>query len=73
MRNILVVVDMQKDFINGALGTAEAQAIVEPVIEKMKSYQKSDIYLTREMRQSLYKSSWQVFARISASSAMPCC
>lgn len=48
MRNILVVVDMQKDFIDGALGTAEAQAIVEPVIEKMKSYQKSDIYLTRD-------------------------
>ncbi len=26
--NILVVVDMQKDFVNGALGTAEAVAIV---------------------------------------------
>ena len=48
MRKILVVVDMQKDFIDGALGTREAQAIVEPVLEKMKSYRKSDIYLTRD-------------------------
>jgi nicotinamidase-related amidase len=28
---ILVVVDMQKDFVDGALGTAEAVATVEPV------------------------------------------
>lgn len=28
MRKILVVVDMQKDFIDGALGTKEAQAIL---------------------------------------------
>ena len=28
MRNILVVIDMQKDFIDGALGTKEAQEIV---------------------------------------------
>lgn len=48
MRKILVVIDMQKDFIDGALGTAEAQAIVQPVIEKMKSYDKADIYVTRD-------------------------
>lgn len=48
MRKILVVVDMQKDFIDGSLGTKEAQAIVTPVIEKMKSYEKSDIYVTRD-------------------------
>lgn len=48
MRKILVVVDMQKDFIDGSLGTKEAQAIVNPVIEKMKSYGKSDIYVTRD-------------------------
>lgn len=48
MRKILVVVDMQKDFIDGSLGTKEAQDIVNPVIEKMKSYKKSDIYVTRD-------------------------
>ena len=31
---VLVVVDMQKDFIDGALGTAEAETIVPKVREK---------------------------------------
>ena len=48
MKRLLVVVDMQKDFIDGSLGTEEAQAIVNHVIKKMKSYEKSDIYLTRD-------------------------
>ena len=35
---ILVVVDMQKDFIDGALGTPEAQAIVPKVAQLIKDY-----------------------------------
>ena len=35
---VLIVVDMQNDFIDGALGTPEAQAIVPNVIEKVKQY-----------------------------------
>ena len=31
MKKILIVVDMQKDFINGSLGTKEAEAIVQKV------------------------------------------
>ena len=38
MRRILVVVDMQKDFVNGALGTKEAVAIVPAVVDKSCSY-----------------------------------
>ena len=38
MRDYLIVVDMQNDFIDGALGTAEAQAIVENVAEKIKGF-----------------------------------
>ena len=34
-RKILVVVDMQNDFIDGALGTAEAQAIVPAIIARI--------------------------------------
>ena len=34
---LLVVVDMQKDFVDGALGTLEAQAIVDNVVEKVKA------------------------------------
>lgn len=35
---VLVVVDMQNDFIDGSLGTAEAAAIVPAVMEKIRSF-----------------------------------
>lgn len=35
MKNILIVVDMQNDFIDGTLGTKEAVAIVPKVEEKV--------------------------------------
>ncbi|MCM1135335.1 MAG: cysteine hydrolase [Clostridium sp.] len=34
----LIVVDMQKDFITGSLGTQEAQKILPKVIEKVENY-----------------------------------
>lgn len=37
MEEVLIVVDMQNDFIDGALGAKEAQAIVPNVAEKSKS------------------------------------
>lgn len=37
---ILVVVDMQNDFIDGVLGSPEAQAIVPNVIKKIAEYDK---------------------------------
>ena len=39
MAKVLVVVDMQNDFISGSLGTKEAQAIVPAVVEKIRKYQ----------------------------------
>lgn len=36
--NVLVVVDMQNDFIDGALGTAEAQAIVPNVVDYINNF-----------------------------------
>ena len=36
MKKLLIVVDMQKDFIDGALGTEEAMKIVEPVAVKIR-------------------------------------
>lgn len=38
MQNVLVVVDMQNDFIDGALGTKEAVAIVSNVKEKIENF-----------------------------------
>ena len=34
----LIVVDMQKDFVTGTLGSAEARAIVPAVVEKLDSF-----------------------------------
>lgn len=48
MKKILVVVDMQNDFIDGALGTKEAVAIVPSVIRKIRSYSKETVYSTRD-------------------------
>ena len=44
MRNVLVVVDMQNDFITGSLGTAEAVAIVPAVKEKIEGFSGRVIY-----------------------------
>lgn len=38
MKKYLVVVDMQKDFVDGALGSAEAQAIVPAAAEKIEGF-----------------------------------
>ena len=35
---VLVVVDMQNDFIDGALGTEEAKAIVPKVVQKIREF-----------------------------------
>ena len=36
--DVLIVVEMQNDFVTGALGTPEAQAIVPKVVEKIKNW-----------------------------------
>lgn len=40
----LIVVDMQKDFVDGALGTEEAKAIVEAVLAKVRSFEGTVIF-----------------------------
>lgn len=40
-KKILIVVDMQNDFIDGALGTKEAQAIVPAVVERINECRKA--------------------------------
>ena len=53
MQKILVVVDMQKDFINGALGTKEAEAILPRVKEIIENFD-GKIYFTRDTHQENY-------------------
>ena len=53
MRNILIVVDMQNDFIDGALGTPEAVAIVPYVKEKIENFD-GLVLFTRDTHGSAY-------------------
>ena len=48
MRKILIVIDLQNDFIDGALGTKEAVAVVEAVRQKILSYPKEDVIATMD-------------------------
>lgn len=50
MKELLVVVDMQNDFVTGSLGTKEAQAIVGNVGKKIEEYMKkeAEIVFTRD-------------------------
>ena len=50
MNKMLVVVDMQNDFIDGVLGSPEAQAIVPKVVERVKQAIDNDeiIFLTKD-------------------------
>lgn len=50
---VLVVVDMQNDFIDGALGTPEAQKIVPAVVEKIKGWT-GEVYATMDTHQPDY-------------------
>lgn len=47
MKTLLLVIDMQNDFIDGALGTKEAQAIVPAVIKRVREFD-GDILYTRD-------------------------
>ncbi len=53
MQNILVVVDMQNDFIDGALGTPEAVAILPRVVERVRGFDGRVIF-TRDTHTSDY-------------------
>lgn len=49
----LIVVDMQKDFVDGALGTKEAVAIVPNVVEKVKGFD-GKVLFTRDTHHENY-------------------
>ena len=45
---ILIVVDMQTDFVDGALGSAEAVAIVPNVVKKIAAFQGQQLIVTQD-------------------------
>ncbi|MGN1383522.1 MAG: cysteine hydrolase family protein [Eubacterium sp.] len=54
MRKILIVVDMQNDFVTGALGSAEAEAIVPAVRRKILAYPEADRFATMDTHKDNY-------------------
>ena len=60
MKKFLVVVDMQKDFVDGALGTKEAEAIVGNVVNKINSFD-GDIIVTYDTHAESYMDTQEGF------------
>ena len=58
MQNILVVIDMQNDFVDGALGTKEAEEITENVIKRVEKAEKAGekLIFTRDTHKEDYLS-----------------
>lgn len=56
MKKLLIVIDMQNDFIDGSLGTSKAQKTVPIVKEKIETYKQNgdDIIFTRDTHGSDY-------------------
>lgn len=56
MKKTLIVIDMQKDFIDGSLGTKEAVSIVDKVKQKIKQYKEAgeQIIYTRDTHPENY-------------------
>lgn len=54
MERYLIVIDMQKDFIDGSLGSDMAQAIVPAVAAKIGQYEPDHIFATRDTHQKDY-------------------
>ena len=53
MKRLLVVVDMQNDFVTGALGTPEARAIVPAIAKLVKDFN-GDVAFTRDTHYENY-------------------
>ena len=53
MEKILICIDMQNDFVDGVLGTAEARAILPAVVEKIRSHD-GPVIFTRDTHQENY-------------------
>lgn len=46
-KHVLAVIDMQNDFIDGALGTKEAEAIVDKVAAQVRDFD-GEVFYTRD-------------------------
>ena len=56
MSKVLIVIDMQNDFVTGGLGSEEARGIIPQVVDKIKEYkaQNSTVVFTRDTHNDNY-------------------
>lgn len=54
MHKILVVVDMQNDFITGALGNEDCKKVVSKVVDVIRTGDYDEVYLTRDTHSDDY-------------------
>ena len=64
VNKILIVVDMQNDFIDGILGTPEAAAIVPAVIKKIRTFGGSIFFTRIRMRKIILRRRKAVTCRL---------
>ena len=56
MKKLLIVIDMQNDFIDGSLGTKEAQAMLPRLAAKLQQAEDTDLIFTQDTHQADYLS-----------------
>ena len=54
MKKAIVVVDMQRDFVRGSLGTAEAQVMLPHLVDKLKREEGADLFFTLDTHDAGY-------------------
>ena len=53
MKHFLIIVDIQKDFVDGALGTPEAAAMLERAVQKIKAFD-GELFVTLDTHTADY-------------------
>lgn len=56
MKKCIVVVDVQNDFVDGSLGTKEAQAMLPRLVQKLENLRDTDLFFTQDTHRPEYLS-----------------
>ncbi len=59
MSHVLIVVDMQKDFVDGSLGTKEAVKIVDAVAKEICSQKYDTVFVTKDTHEVNYLNTFE--------------
>lgn len=54
MNKCIVIIDVQNDFVSGALGTKEAEAMLVRLVEKLKNEKDTQLFFTKDTHKDDY-------------------